>query len=254
MTGVLMILALRRDPDRKGETGEELLISEEEGGEETGEAVGQEKIWTSPGSDAKIRVLLLDQSGSIYHKEKDAGEGYSGELDYYEEPQGWVIVNEVPLEEYLRFVVPSEMPASYALEALKAQAVCARTYAVWQMQEYAYPEYEAHVREPFHSVFYALFERFGDRIDGNAELDDDVNVDVDPVAVRRYAYALPFGAAAEQLGKAVRKTARYGFDDAVALRGGMRSHPARWRGRIWLSCRMHCSCLQTWHFTPASLF
>ena len=82
-----------------------------------------------------------------------------------------------------------------------------------------------HAREPFHSVFYALFERFGDRIDGNAELDDDVNVDVDPVAVRRYAYALPFGAAAEQLGKAVRKTARYGFDDAVALRGGMLSHP-----------------------------
>ena len=98
MTGVLMILALRRDPDRKGETGEELLISEEEGGEETGEAVGQEKIWTSPGRNAKIRVLLLDQSGSIYHKEKDAGKGYPGELDYYEEPQGWVIVNEVPLE------------------------------------------------------------------------------------------------------------------------------------------------------------
>ena len=73
MTGVLMILTLRRDPDRKGETGEELLISEEEGGEETGEAVGQEKIWTSPGRDAKIRVLLLDQSGSIYHKEKMQG-------------------------------------------------------------------------------------------------------------------------------------------------------------------------------------
>ena len=90
MTGVLMILALRRDPDRKGETGEELLISEEEGGEEPGEAVGQEKIWTSPGRDAKIRVLLLDQDGSIYHKEKDAGERYPGELDYYEEPQGWV--------------------------------------------------------------------------------------------------------------------------------------------------------------------
>ena len=37
------------------------------------------------------------------------------------------------------------MPSGYAEEALKAQAVCARTYAVWQMQEYAYPEYEAHV-------------------------------------------------------------------------------------------------------------
>ena len=78
MTGVLMILALRRDPDRKGETGEELLISEEEGGEETGEAVGQEKIWTSPGRNAKIRVLLLDQGGSIYHKEKDAGSTVGG--------------------------------------------------------------------------------------------------------------------------------------------------------------------------------
>lgn len=29
MTGVLMILALRRDPDRKGETGEELLYQKE---------------------------------------------------------------------------------------------------------------------------------------------------------------------------------------------------------------------------------
>ena len=135
MTGVLMILALRRDPDRKGETGEELLISEEEGGEETGEAVGQEKIWTSPGRNAKIRVLLLDQGGSIYHKEKDAGEGYPGELDYYEEPQGWVIVNEVPLEEYLRFVVPSEMPASYTLEALKAQAVVLRTSLCRELAE-----------------------------------------------------------------------------------------------------------------------
>ena len=37
------------------------------------------------------------------------------------------------------------MPSYYSMEALKAQAVCARTYAVWHMQEYAYPEYEAHV-------------------------------------------------------------------------------------------------------------
>lgn len=65
-----------------------------------------------------------------------------------------MIVNEVPLEEYLRRVVPSEMPSSYAKEALKAQAVCARTYAVWQMREYAYPEYEAHVND---SVSYQVY-------------------------------------------------------------------------------------------------
>jgi stage II sporulation protein D len=36
----------------------------------------------------------------------------------------------LPLEEYLVGVVASEMPARFALEALKAQAVAARTYAV----------------------------------------------------------------------------------------------------------------------------
>jgi len=36
---------------------------------------------------------------------------------------------ELPLEEYLFGVVASEMPASFSLEALKAQAVSARTYA-----------------------------------------------------------------------------------------------------------------------------
>ncbi len=147
---VFLMLLVVRDPDRKGmqqggETGEELLIPEEKNDEHTGEVIVPGKTWTSPGKDAKIRVLLLDTDGSIYHKEKDAGEGYPGELAYYEEPQGWVIVNEVPLEEYLRYVVPSEMPSTYSMEALKAQAVCARTYAVWQMQEYAYPEYKAHV-------------------------------------------------------------------------------------------------------------
>lgn len=39
-------------------------------------------------------------------------------------------VNVVPLEEYLYGVVPCEMPASWHTEALKAQAVCARSYAL----------------------------------------------------------------------------------------------------------------------------
>jgi len=39
-------------------------------------------------------------------------------------------VNVLPLELYLRGVVPMEMPASWSREALKSQAVAARTYAV----------------------------------------------------------------------------------------------------------------------------
>jgi stage II sporulation protein D len=40
------------------------------------------------------------------------------------------VVNHVPLEVYLPSVVGSEMPASWPLEALRAQAVAARTYAL----------------------------------------------------------------------------------------------------------------------------
>lgn len=39
-------------------------------------------------------------------------------------------INVLDLEDYLRGVVPAEMPGSWPLEALKAQAVIARTYAV----------------------------------------------------------------------------------------------------------------------------
>lgn len=70
---------------------------------------------------------------------------YRGQLELFKTAEGIVIVNELLLEEYLYAVVPSEMPASYELEALKAQAVCARSYAYNQSRDYAYLEYEAHV-------------------------------------------------------------------------------------------------------------
>ncbi|GKU79965.1 hypothetical protein L3i20_v243620 [Paenibacillus sp. L3-i20] len=40
------------------------------------------------------------------------------------------LINELDIEQYLYQVVPSEMPASFGLEALKAQAIAARTYAL----------------------------------------------------------------------------------------------------------------------------
>ena len=43
------------------------------------------------------------------------------------------VPEEQELEEYLVGVVAAEMPASFEMEALKAQAVAARTYAVYQM-------------------------------------------------------------------------------------------------------------------------
>ncbi len=71
--------------------------------------------------------------------------GYRGHIEITREDAGLAVVNELPLEEYLYSVVPSEMPATYADEALKAQAICARTYAYGHMQHAAYPAYGAHV-------------------------------------------------------------------------------------------------------------
>ena len=44
--------------------------------------------------------------------------------------RGIRIINEIYMEDYLKQVVPSEMPQSFGVEALKAQAIAARTY-VW---------------------------------------------------------------------------------------------------------------------------
>jgi stage II sporulation protein D len=43
------------------------------------------------------------------------------------------VVNQLDLQEYLRRVLPGEMPPTFPLEALKAQAVAARTYAYGRM-------------------------------------------------------------------------------------------------------------------------
>ena len=44
-------------------------------------------------------------------------------------------IEELPLDNYLYGVVSGEMPASFEMEALKAQSVVARTYTLYQIIE-----------------------------------------------------------------------------------------------------------------------
>lgn len=74
-------------------------------------------------------VNLTDKVTVEMEKSARADHEYRGAIECLRMEQGIVLINELPLEEYLYAVVPSEMPASYPQEALKAQAVCARTYA-----------------------------------------------------------------------------------------------------------------------------
>lgn len=83
---------------------------------------------------------------------------YRGSLKITKKPEGFLIVNTLPLETYLEAVVPSEMPSSYPAEALKAQAVCARTYAWKQIKEKKLESYGADVDD---SVNYQVYNNIG---------------------------------------------------------------------------------------------
>lgn len=81
-------------------------------------------------SSPKIEIAEVDV-GTGFHWERSDHRSYSDKIEFVLDLAGEItVVNELPLETYLKGVVPSEMPASFPLEALKAQAVAARVEAV----------------------------------------------------------------------------------------------------------------------------
>lgn len=62
---------------------------------------------------------------------------YRGELHLWGEDKKLSAVNHVNLEHYLASVVPAEMKISWPKAALQAQAVAARTYALWRAKQAA---------------------------------------------------------------------------------------------------------------------
>ena len=70
------------------------------------------------------KILLRDLQVAI------DGKKYLGGLRINKVKGGLTVINIIPIEEYLRGVVPEEMSPSYPLEALKTQAVAARSFAM----------------------------------------------------------------------------------------------------------------------------
>ena len=98
-----------------------------------------DRLWIEP-EGLTGRVILRGVA-----RAQGESPAYRGSLELLRTEEGILAINEVPLEEYLYSVVPSEMPAGYPAEALKAQAVCARTYACGRILQAGYPQYGAHV-------------------------------------------------------------------------------------------------------------
>lgn len=61
---------------------------------------------------------------------------YGGFLLHRDNNDCFTVINVVDLEDYVKGVIPYEMDAAWPMEALKAQAVCARTYAAYNLNDY----------------------------------------------------------------------------------------------------------------------
>ncbi len=98
--------------------------------------------------DGRIRITSESEDGKITITSLRRASGspaYRGAIEVAAGEEGLLIINELALEEYLYAVIPSEMPVSYDLEALKVQAVCARSYAYNQLMANRFAQYGAHV-------------------------------------------------------------------------------------------------------------
>lgn len=89
---------------------------------------GQCTVYTN---DAVIKPI--DPNACVYAKDN----WYRGILRIMNKEKSLTLINDVCLENYLQGVVPAEMPSSWKKEALKAQTIAARTYAVANMGKHS---------------------------------------------------------------------------------------------------------------------
>ena len=79
---------------------------------------------------------------------------YFGTVELERRQDGISVINELPLETYLRGVVPHEMPVDFGETALEAQAITARSYAYNQFYANSYCGYGAHLADTVASQVY----------------------------------------------------------------------------------------------------
>ncbi len=86
-----------------------------------------EDTYTIPDRDEKLELMGRSEGDLLIN-----GTHYTGNIEVWRGEKGLYLINELPLEDYVESVVASEVGASWDVEALKAQAVISRTYAVYR--------------------------------------------------------------------------------------------------------------------------
>jgi stage II sporulation protein D len=97
--------------------------------------------------DQDLKLWLPRQNGNgngpaVQSGDEKTALQVNGSLQVVRRGKGLLVVNHVDLEEYVKGVVPSEVNSAWHPEMLKAQAVAARTYALYQHMLSASRDYD----------------------------------------------------------------------------------------------------------------
>ena len=95
--------------------------------------------------NAKLMIAAVELRKDALHcsggKVLINGRSYSGQLELMRRGEGLTAINRLDLEDYVASVVGAEMPSHWHAEALKAQAVAARSYAMVHLARPAAHDY-----------------------------------------------------------------------------------------------------------------
>jgi stage II sporulation protein D len=97
-------------------------------------AVAESRAWVE-GSQGTYRVRVGMKAKQSAISDSSREWVVRGPLDIQSAPSGLALINWIDLEDYVAGVVSGEVGAKWPLEALKAQAVAARTYVLYKKVE-----------------------------------------------------------------------------------------------------------------------
>ncbi|MEK7828606.1 MAG: SpoIID/LytB domain-containing protein, partial [Deltaproteobacteria bacterium] len=121
-------------------------------------------------------VIFSSENGILYLN----GRPFRGKIEVIKNQRGLLVVNELPLEFYITGLINNEISSKWPIEAVKTQAVIARTYALYQKKKKGAVTYhmESTVADQVYSgsiaeddsSIYAVKETVGEVLTYNGEL------------------------------------------------------------------------------------
>ena len=108
----------------------------------TGSTEGVDLVFRRPGTgpttlNGREEYLPYNINPAKKNLLRANGSSFRGTLSVVETAGGIMLINTVPLEHYIGGIINNEISSSWPLDAIKAQAIIARSYAIWRIKERA---------------------------------------------------------------------------------------------------------------------